>query len=434
MNWLVAAGLLLAAALAAGLHQVAYAIYVLVAAVVASRWMANRWSHGLQAKRHCNRLEARVGDRIAVVVEVENEGWPVAWVLLEDLLPREALLYRPPALKVDGRRVLLTSIRKGQTVRILYQLQCNRPGYFQLGPLVMETGDLFGLHRRYRVGSRPDFLLVLPEVIPLEGYDVASRRPIGEVRMSYQLYEDPTRIAGVRKYRPGDPLGRVNWRATARTGELQSKVYEPSTVAGATLLLEFHKTSYPESLARVRTELAVTAAASIANALFEMGQQIGLVSNARDAADRIRSEGWAYDFRTRDTAKQSAGMAASSDRLRPLVVATRRGPEQLIQILQALARAELTDGLELAELIAETASQLPRDASVIAIMPSVNQRQALALGGLVRRGFAVAVVINTLDRQDFADSAGALIAQQVQVLHLSDRNSIGQVCRRLLTM
>src|SRR4029079_18078992 len=137
---------------------------------------------------------------------------------------------------------------------------CNRRGYYQIGPLVLETGDVFGLHRRYKVATEPHFLLVYPQVQPLEGYDVASRRPIGEVRMSYRLFEDPTRVAGVRRYEAGDPLNRVNWRATARTGVLHSKIYEPSTVAGATVLLDFHRGSFEERHEPYRSELAVTAA------------------------------------------------------------------------------------------------------------------------------------------------------------------------------
>ena len=40
-----------------------------------------------------------------------------------------------------------------------------------------------------------------------------------------------------------------------------------------------------------------------------MGQQIGLVTNGRDAADRIRQEGWDFDIRTRDAARQAASMS-----------------------------------------------------------------------------------------------------------------------------
>ena len=238
---------------------------------------------------------------------------------------------------------------------------------------MVETGDLFGLDRRYRMLTAPHFLLVYPEIAPLEGYELASRMPLGEVRMSHRLFEDPTRIAGVRAYEAGDPLNRVHWRATARTGSLHSKVYEPSTVAGATLLLDFHQADYESQHEPFRSELAVTAAASIAHAIYEMGQQIGLVTNGRDAADRIRQEGWDYDLRSRKAARRAAEMRERSDRLQPIVVETRRGPEQLLRILEALARVELTDGLSFTQLIAETACRLPRDATVIAVVPVADR-------------------------------------------------------------
>lgn len=432
-SWLVGILLLLLLALAFQLGMVAYAIYVLLAVMLISRFLSARWGDALDANRECSRLEASVGDEVAVRVHVVNQGsLPVAWTLLEDLLPRRALLHRPPALQISGRRVLLTVLRGGETKQVLYQIQCNRRGYYQIGPLVMETGDLFGLHRRYHVATDPHFLLVVPKVAPLDGYDVASRRPIGEVKMSYRLYEDPTRIAGVRAYQAGDPLNRIHWAATARTGELQSKVYEPSTVAGATLLLDFHEVSHAAQNEPFRSELAVTAAASIANALFEMRQQVGLITNARDAADRIRLEGWEHDLRSRQAAQAAAGMMADSDRLRPLIVETRRGPEQLVQIIKTLARIELTDGLTLMELISETSSRMPRDATVLAILPQVTPAAAIALGTLKRRGFAVAAVLNIFDRNDFADASGPLLAQSIPTHHLGGEESIGQVCRQII--
>ena len=116
-------------------------------------------------------------------------------------------------------------------------------------------------------------------------------------------------------------------------------------------LLDFHRGSFDERHEPYRSELAVTAAASLANAVYEMDQQIGLVTNGRDAADRIRQEGWDYDIRSRKAARQAAGMMAASDRLQPVVVETRRGAEQLMRILETLARVELTDGLAFAELL-----------------------------------------------------------------------------------
>ena len=241
MIWFAGSILLLVIALVFNLPLLAYAMYVLLAVLLVSRFLTRRWAESLAATRECNQLSAEIGQSVAVMIAVKNQAaWPVAWVLLEDLLPRDALMYVPPRLQVSGRRVSLMMLNGHAKKNLLYQLTPTRRGYYQLGPLVLETGDLFGLHRRYRVATDPHFLLVLPKVIPLAGYEVSSKRPIGEVRMSYRLYEDPTRISGVRAYERGDSLNRIHWRATARTGVLHSKVYEPSTVAGATLLVEFH--------------------------------------------------------------------------------------------------------------------------------------------------------------------------------------------------
>jgi len=430
MKWFAGASLLLLIALVFNLGLLAYAMYTLLGVMLVSRFLTRTWAESLSATRECNRVSANVGDTVAVVITVKNaSGLPIPWVLLEDLLSRHALLPPPPRLSVQGRRLQLAMLRAHGRKTLLYQLECNQRGYFQIGPLMMETGDLFGLHRRYRVVTEPHFLLVYPEVLALEGFDIASRRPIGEVRMTYRLYEDPTRIAGVRHYEPGDPLNRVHWRATARTGELHSKVYEPSTVAGATIVLDFHQDAYQPRDRDVRSELAVTAAASLANSVYEMNQQVGLVTNGRDAADRIRQEGWDYDIRSRRAARRVAEMLESSDRLAPVMVETRRGAEQLVRILETLARVELTDGLTLAQLVTETASRLPRDATVLAILPSVTAEAAVALGNLRRHGFAVTVVLNVYQVHEFEESAGRLLAEGIEVRHLEDRASIGTLCR-----
>ncbi|HZN33224.1 MAG TPA: DUF58 domain-containing protein [Pirellulaceae bacterium] len=432
MKWLAGAILILVIALLFGFDLLAYAMYVLLAVMLISRYLTKTWSESLSASRECSLLSAEVGQNVAVVVTLKNTGrWPVAWVLLEDLLPADALIFNPPRLQVGGKRVQLTMLKAAGRKSMLYQLTPTRRGYYQLGPLVLETGDLFGLHRRYRVLTDPQFLMVLPKVLPLAGYDVSSKRPIGEVRMTYRLYEDPTRISGVRAYERGDPMNRVHWRATARTGQLHSKVYEPSTVAGATLLLEFHMRAHERKHEPHRSELAVTAAASIANAVYLMNQQIGLVTNGRDAVDRIRQEGWAHDYRSRAAALASASVKDKSDRLAPLIVQTRRGPEQLMRILETLARVELTDGLPLPALIDEASSRMPRDATVIAILPPGSRESAAALGNLRRRGFAVTALVNMFDDYDFAEAAAPLLAEGIGVKQLKDEGSIMEICRRL---
>jgi uncharacterized repeat protein (TIGR01451 family) len=430
MKWFLGVLLLLLAALVLESGLLAYAMYVLMALLILSRLLAISWMRSLQAERSCNYSEVEVGDTISVRVIVRNRGAaPVPWVLLEDLLPAKSPLALYKRARVKKKRLKLAMILAGGKTELDYQIQFKSRGYYQIGPLVMETGDVFGLHRRYRVGTEPHFVIVYPRVVPVP-YELASRRPIGEIRMAHRLYEDPTRIAGVREYQSGDPLNRIHWRATARTGMLHSKLYEPSTIAGSTILLDLHKAGYPGRSEPLRSDLAVTAAASLAFILFQMGQQIGLITNAEDAAERVRRQGWEPDYRTRAAALKSAGRQEDSSRLQPTIVPTGRGAEQFQRIWAALARAELSEGLPFVRLLEETAGRLPRDATVIALLPRVSPRTALALGNLRRRGFAVTVILVRLDEADLAAAQGPLLAEGLEVRHVYDEAGLADVCRR----
>ncbi len=429
MRWVLGAIALLIIGYVFQLGLLVYAMYALLGVMLVSRFFAREWIENLSANRECSRLSAEIGDKVAVIVNVKNRGtFRVAWLILEDSVPRDALQQRPPRIEVDGKRTAILQIPPGEQKSLLYQVRFLMRGYYQIGPLLLESGDLFGLHRRFRVDTEPLFVLVYPKVIPLEGYDIASRRPIGEVRLTHRLFEDPTRISGVREYQNGDPLNRVHWRATARTGKLHCKMYEPSCIAGMTLLLDFHRSGYPDRFEPVRSELAITAAASLANAVYQMGQQIGLVTNARDAADRVRTEGCRREFRTRDLARETASTQTPSDRLRPVIVETRRGPEQFQRILEALARAELTDGLTAAQLILEASSRLPRDATVVALLPEASAETAIALGSLRRRGYAVVAILIRPDDDLVADDVGRLIAAGIEVRQLAEEAAVGGMC------
>ncbi|HZT79800.1 MAG TPA: hypothetical protein VFA26_06250, partial [Gemmataceae bacterium] len=162
-----------------------------------------------------------------------------------------------------------------------------------------------------------------------------------------------------------------------------------------------------------------------------MGQQVGLVTNARDAAERIRLEGWDKDLPTRQAGREAAAMGEGAERLKPLVVETRRGPEQLQRIRETLARAELCDAMPFAALVLEAAGRLPRDATVVAVLPDVPVETAIALGSLRRHGFAVTAVLVAFEGRQFERAYGRLLAEGIRdVRHLRDEAGLPTLCRR----
>ncbi len=431
IKWLIATLVILVAALIIESGLLAYAMYVLLGVMLLSRLLARDWLGRVTATREVDAFEAEVGDEVGVKIVVRNNGGvPIPWMLLEDLLPPWALRQRPPRLTLKGRRFKLAVLRGHKELTLKYRIECQYRGFYQIGPLLMESGDLFGLHRRHRVETEPTFLTVYPKIVELSGYDIASRRPIGDVRLTHRLYEDPTRISGVRQYQAGDPLNRVHWRATARTGILQCKTYEPTTLAGASILLDFHAGAYHERGEPHRSELAVTIAASLANAVAILGQQVGLATNARDMAERLKAKRkGSLAFETRSAAREEVEEDSENTRLKPLQVPTRRGADQFDQIRDLLARVELTDGMPFSRFVLEVMPRLPRDASVIAVLPAVPVETAVTLSNLTRNGFAVSVVLVMMEPTQLEKAYGRLLAEKIRdVRHVNSEQALADLC------
>jgi uncharacterized protein (DUF58 family) len=439
MKWGVGIVVLLVLGLAFHLNLLVYAMYVLGGVLLLSRLLAYAWTENLVARRMEVDEVREIGESIRVTVEVENRGpLSVPWMLLEDSIPGAASFPRR-RLEVDGARVALTRLDPRETETALeYDVKFLQRGYFQFGPLLVETGDVFGLHRRYRLLTEPQFVLVLPKVLPLQGYNLASRRPIGEIRVAHRLFEDPTRLAGVRLFQQGDPLNRVHWRATARTGQLHSRVYENSRVAGATLLLDFHEKSYRGPAGPNSSELAIVTAAALANAVSLQGQQIGLITNGRDAADRIREEGWRGEFLNRALARQQAATLVENTRMRPVVVPTRKTSDNFLRILETLARLEQTDGMDFSGLVSEACARIPQDATVVAVLSRVTPEMAQALGELVRSGFLVAVIVVISGGEPLPDWAkppewaGILLAQNINFHMVNSEEAVTNLCAQAI--
>src|SRR5207244_12915234 len=134
---------------------------------------------------------------------------------------------------------------------------------------------------------------------------------------------------------------------------------------------------------------------------------------------------------TRQSARQHHVMAESSERLRPLIVDTRRGIEQFQRIRETLARIELTDGLSLAQLILETSSRLPRDATVVALLADVPVEAALALGNLRRQGLAISAILIALDGERLEKGYGRLLAEGIMdVRPLRNEAGLPDLCQQ----
>src|SRR5205085_1190480 len=95
------------------------------------------------------------------------------------------------------------------------------------------------------------------------------------------LATDPLRIRAVREYATGDSPRFINWKATARRGALQTKLFDPAATPRLFIFCNQDTFSHIwEGIDIDTLELTITVAASLANHALEEGYMVGLQVNA----------------------------------------------------------------------------------------------------------------------------------------------------------
>ncbi len=135
-----------------------------------------------------------------------------------------------------------------RTATIEYVVHPRRRGVFTVGPLVVESGDPFGMSRLHAAVGGADTLTVVPAISPLaEGGPV-----LVDGDGSAQLVQ--RRVVGsdddltTREYRRGDALRRVHWRASARHGELMVRQEEHRSHPDARIIIDTRAAGHPDAV------------------------------------------------------------------------------------------------------------------------------------------------------------------------------------------
>ena len=417
--WFVAAGMTVGAAFLFKSSYMAFAVWAFLLLVALAHFSCVGWLSGLDCERRVSRNILRQGEVTEVDVTVTNRrGFPIPWIFFEDLYPAD--------FARNGDNTCLTILMPGRSIAMRYSLTCPRRGYHRIGPIMMESGDLFGLQKRFRTGQQQNYISVLPTVAYIDTFNVSSRRPQGPVRISNRIYDDPTRIVGAREYMPGDPLNRIHWKASARTGQLFSKVQEPSSVTGGTLILDLHEDSYVPERRDERMELAITTTASIAYLLQVSGEQVGMLTNARDAAEIARYEVESRQALSRRDAGECIVGEAESDRLNPLQVPTLRTTAQAQYVIENLARVTPTNGLTIDKIILAEFERLPRDAALLPVVPEVTEQLALTLASMKLSGFNVSVFL-IANPSRYQEAAALLAGHNIYCFHIEHERDLHEI-------
>ena len=334
-------------------------VYLFFAVYLLSRLWARRIGDHVTVQR---RFVARAffGDQVPVDVTVRNIGWlPIPWLEVNEMLPVQ--LISPPF----HRRVVSLGARERRDFH--YVLNCRQRGYYPIGPLTVQTGDLLGIVPRNLTQAEPEYLTVYPRVVPLQQLGLPTRSPLVALPARSPLFEDPARIMGVRDYQRGDSPRRIHWTATASAGRLLVKQYQPAIARETLICLDLDREDYGHNQRHTATELAIVVAASIASHIIVKERlPVGLATEAHDPL---------LDARTR------------------FYLPPRPERVHLMSLLEVLARVQTTSEAPFVDLLRRQSVHLSWGATVSVITGRESEVLFDTLVYLRRAGFAVMLIL-----------------------------------------
>jgi len=203
-------------------------------------------------------------------------------LLVENLGTRATPLLAATDWFDEGRRAarfLVPPLAAGATARAAYRIPTRRRGRYRVGPLAIAVTDPFGVARRSEPSAGEAELVVRPRV-----HDIVAPVAVGS-RISAEHEASAARavvsdlgdeFVTLREYELGDDLRRVNWKSTARTGDLMIRQDEARWRSRAAVVLDVQ----PRAHDAASFEIAVEAAASVTARLARLRRRVELVTSA----------------------------------------------------------------------------------------------------------------------------------------------------------
>lgn len=288
------------------------------------------------------------GGRVTVDVRLQAaDALPVAEIL--SLVPRQLTL-------AAGNNRTVETVEAGRSADWSFELECPARGRFDLGTAFLRLWDRSGLRVAERRLAEEAAVGVYPGVERLRHVPQPLRTQSSFGNYVSARVGEGIEPGDLRPFAPGDRMRHINWRATARRGELYVTRFQEERNADVVLLLD--ALSDCGAPPRSSLDLAVRAAAALAHAYLWRKDRVGFI--------------------------EYGGF------LRWITPGT--GRRQAEAVAEALLPAATHFSYVAPRLDRLPPRILPANALVIALSPLLDERFTGALADLVARGFDVILV------------------------------------------
>jgi uncharacterized protein (DUF58 family) len=257
---------------------------------------------------------------------------------------------------VDPTAATSLRVAPGEAETLVVPLHAVRWGGYLAGGVRVRARDGFGLFLYEDDAGRPLPIRVYPDAERLRTMVRPNETQAAAGNLVSRLRGEGIEFADVRPFHPGDRVRHVNWRVSARRGELHVNEQHPERNADVVLFLDTFAGAGQAGASTL--DHAVRAASALAARYLRDRDRVGLM-----------------------------GFGGILRWLRPGM-----GLRQQYRLLETLVEAEIVASYAWKALDVIPPGVLPAKALVVALTPLIDDRAVNALLDIRARGFDVAVV------------------------------------------
>ena len=244
------------------------------------------WNRKLFYTRCFDRKTAYEGSSIHMIEIIENRKiLPVAWLRIESRISSHLSFGGQDNHEVtDGAyHSSIFCLWPYTKITRKHNVLLTKRGYYNLNNVALTGGSILGMiDSKYIDYPTNASIYVYPKPTEISDMRVIGRKWMGDVLVRRMIVEDPFFICGTREYQPGDPMNRINWKATARTNEFQVHHYDFTSDIRLMIVLNIDASreqwAAPENEEII--EKGISIAAGVADIAYRNCVETGFMSNA----------------------------------------------------------------------------------------------------------------------------------------------------------